>query len=160
LILPYGVVITRFRPLTSFLVAVLGFGVGSIVCGVAQDFWFLLLGRVIQGIFGAAIPTLGVALAAAVVSPAERGRAMGMVTTLAPLGGVAGPGIGGLLLNYWGWSAIFFVNIPVCLLAALLACLSLRGVTFGKAPSGSGVRQMGKLLSHMQFLWALLALLC
>src|SRR5437667_1302873 len=135
LILPCGVVITRFRPLTSFLVAVLGFGVGSIICGLAQDFSFLLLGRVIQGIFGSVIPTLGVAGAVTVVSPAERGRAMGIVTMLAPLGAVAGPGIGGLLLNYWGWSAIFFVNVPVCLLAILLACLSLRGVTFGASPS-------------------------
>ena len=158
LILPCGVVITRFRPLTSFLVAVLGFGVGSIICGLAQDFSFLLLGRVIQGIFGSVIPTLGVAGAVTVVSPAERGRAMGIVTMLAPLGAVAGPGIGGLLLNYWGWSAIFFVNVPVCLLAILLACLSLRGVTFGASPSG--LRNLGSLLSRMQFVWALLTLLC
>ncbi len=160
LILPCGVVITRFRPLTSFLVAVLGFCVGSIICGLAQDFAFLLLGRVIQGIFGSVIPTLGVAGAVTVVSPAERGRAMGIITMLAPLGAVAGPGIGGLLLNYWGWSAIFFVNVPVCLLAVLLACLSLRGVTFDASPSGSGLRHLGSLLSRMQFVWALLTLLC
>ncbi len=79
LILPSGDLIGRFRVLPTFLVAVLGFGLGSIICGLASSFPLLLVGRVVQGCFGAVIATQGIAVAAAVVSPGERGRAMGIV---------------------------------------------------------------------------------
>ena len=157
LILPAGDLVSRFRTLPTFLAAVLGFGLGSVVCGLAPNFAFLLVGRVIQGCFAALLATQGLAVAAAVVSPGERGRAMGIVGALAPLGGVAGPGIGGLLLARFGWSSIFFVNVPVCLLAALLGLFSLRGVRLGDRQSGSAYRQMGELLRRAPFLWGLLA---
>ncbi len=157
LILPVGALIGRFRTLPTFLLAVLGFGLGSITCGLASSFPLLVLGRVIQGCFGAVIATQGLAVAAAVVSPGERGRAMGIIGALAPLGSIAGPGIGGLLLASFGWSAIFFVNVPVCLLAALLGIFSLRGVRLGDRRSGSAYRQMIGLLRRSQFLWGLLA---
>jgi predicted MFS family arabinose efflux permease len=105
----------------------------------------------------AVIGTQAIAVAAAVVSPGERGRAMGLVGALAPLGGVAGPGIGGLLLARFGWSSIFFVNVPVCLLAALLGIFSLRDVRLGDRQSGSVYGQMAGLLRRSPFLWGLLA---
>src|SRR5256714_110248 len=157
LILPSGDLVGRFRVLPTFLVAVLGFGLGSIICGLASSFTLLLVGRVVQGCFGAVIATQGIAVAAAVVSPGERGRAMGIVGALAPLGGVAGPGIGGLLLANFGWSAVFFVNVPFCLLAALLGLFSLRGVRLGGRQPGGAYRQMAGLLRRPSFLWGLLA---
>ncbi len=160
LIVPVGIVINRFRPLTAFLVSVAGFGMGSVLCGLAQVFWMVLLGRLIQGMFGAVIATQGFAVAAAVVLPSERGRAMGVIAALAPLGAVIGPGVGGLIVRQWGWPTIFFVNIPFCLLAALLALFSLRGVALGERGAGNGLRQMGGLLSRPPFAWALLSLLC
>src|SRR5262252_5907548 len=68
LILPSGDLISRFNTLPIFLVAVLGFGLGSVICGLASSFSILILGRVIQGCFGAVIATQGIAVAAAVVS--------------------------------------------------------------------------------------------
>ena len=100
LILPSGDLASRFRALPLFLIAVLGFGLGSVACGLAPNFALLLVGRVVQGCFGALIATQGIAVAAAVVAPSERGRAMGFIGALAPLGGVAGPGVGGLL-PFW-----------------------------------------------------------
>src|SRR6266567_95932 len=160
LILPAGDLVGRFRTLPTFLISVVGFGLGSLICGLAPNFALLLVGRVVQGCFGAVIATQGIAVAAAVVSQAERGRAMGLIGALAPLGGVAGPGIGGLLLASFGWSSIFFVNVPICLLAALLGLFSLRGVRLGERRSGSAYRQMGGLLRHPPFLWGLLAFFC
>ncbi len=160
LILPAGDLVGRFRTLPTFLISVTGFGLGSITCGLAPNFALLLVGRVVQGCFGAVIATQGIAVAAAVVTPGERGRAMGLIGALAPLGGVAGPGIGGLLLAGFGWSAIFFVNVPVCLLAALLGLFSLRGVRLGDRQSGSAYPQMAGLLRRPQFLWGLLAFFC
>jgi MFS family permease len=162
LILPCGGLINRFRTLPLFLIAVLGFGVGSGICGLATSFPLLLVGRVVQGCFGALIATQGIAVAAAVVAPHERGRAMGIVGSLAPLGGVAGPGIGGLLLAHWSWSVVFLVNIPICGLVALLGLLSLRNVSLAdrRSPSANGFRQMGALLHRPSFLLGLLGFLC
>src|SRR5881396_1278058 len=138
LVLPSGALVSRFRAPPNFLV--------------------LLTGRIVQGSFAALIATQGVALAAAVVLPKERGRAMGIVGTVAPLGGVAGPGIGGLLLANFGWSSIFFVNVPVGLLASLLGFLSLRGVSLGhQEPANNVYHQMAGLLRRPQFLLALIA---
>jgi len=160
LILPSGDLVSRFRTLPTFLITVLGFGLGSVACGLASNFALLLTGRVVQGCFGALIATQGIAVAAAVVSPAERGCAMGLVGALAPLGGVAGPGIGGLLLANFGWSSIFFVNGPICLLAALLGLFSLGGVRLGNRQSSSAYRHVETLLRHLPFLWGLLAFCC
>ncbi len=157
LILPAGDLVGRFRVLPTFLVAVLGFGLGSLLCGLASSFPLLLVGRVVQGCCGAVLATQGLAVAAAVVSPGERGRAMGLVGALAPLGGVAGPGIGGLLLARFGWSSVFFVNVPICGLAALLGIFSLRGVRLFEQRSGSTYGQMAGLLRRPAFLWGLLA---
>jgi len=161
LILPSGDLVSRFHVLPTFLVAVLGFGLGSLVCGLASSVPLLLLGRVVQGGFGAVIATQGFAVAAAVVPPTERGRAVGLIGSLAPLGGVTGPGIGGLLLSRWNWQAIFFVNVPICLLAALLGIWSLRGVSIGNRRPGSrsGFQHMGTLLRRPPFLWGLLGFL-
>jgi DHA2 family multidrug resistance protein-like MFS transporter len=158
LILPSGDLVGRFRTLPTFLISVVGFGLGSLTCGLAPNFALLLVGRIVQGCFGAVIATQAIAVAAAVVLPRERGRAMGLIGALAPLGGVAGPGIGGLLLARFDWSAVFFVNVPVCLLAALLGLFSLRGVRLSR--SGSAYRQMGGLLRRPPFRWGLLAFFC
>ena len=160
LILPAGDLVSRFRTLPTFLISVVGFGLGSLTCGLASNFALLVVGRVVQGCFGAVIGIQGLAVTTAVVSPSERGRALGLVGSLAPLGGVAGPGIGGLLLARFGWSSIFFVNVPVCLLAALLGIFSLRGVRLGDRQSGSAYHQMAGLLRRPPFLWGLLAFFC
>lgn len=157
LVLPAGDLVGRFRVLPTFLVAVLGFSLGSLLCGVASNFPLLLVGRVVQGCCGAVIATQGIAVAAAVVSPSERGRAMGLVGALAPLGGVAGPGIGGLLLARFGWSSVFFVNVPLCGLAALLGVFSLRGVRLFDRRAESAYHQMAGLLRRSAFRWGLLA---
>ena len=161
LVLPSGAVLNRLPALPTFLASVLGFGLGSLVCGLSPNFATLLVGRVVQGSFAALIGTQGFALAGAVVSPKERGRAMGIVGTIAPLGGVAGPGVGGVLLGSFGWSSVFFVNLPVCVAAALLGGVSLKGF---RLPSGGPAakdtfRQMTGLVKRPAFLAGLIAFL-
>jgi MFS family permease len=157
-ILPSGARVNRFRSLPLFLASVIGFGAGSVLCALAPSFVILLAGRVVQGSFAAVIGTQGFALVAAVVSDKERGKAMGVIGTIAPLGGVAGPGIGGLLLTSFGWSSIFFVNVPVIVVASVLGIYSLRGVSIWKhGRAGNPLGQMGRLLRIPQFSFGLLA---
>ena len=159
LVLPSGALIKKFPTLPTFAASALGFGVGSFICGVAPGFPVLLAGRVIQGSFAAVISTQVIAVAGAIVAPDDRGRAMGLMGTIAPLGGVVGPGLGGVLLSYFGWPSIFFVNLPVCFLAAGLGLLSLGGFRLPNwgAAQKSVYAQMSGLLKHPMFVASILA---
>ena len=159
LVLPSGAVVKRFATLPTFMVSALGFGLASLSCGLAPSLALLLAGRVVQGSFAAVISTQGFAVAGAVVSPTERGRAMGILGTIAPLGGIAGPGLGGLLISDFGWPSIFFVNLPVCLVSAALGFIGLRGFrlpTWGGAKRDVYSQMMG-LLRHPRLLASLTA---
>jgi MFS family permease len=74
--------------------------------------------------FGALLFSLVPALATTAVTPQARGRAMGLITTLGPLGLISGPGLGGMVVDALGWRWIFFVNVPVSVLiiAVGLSC--------------------------------------
>lgn len=159
LTIPAGDLVSRFRVLPTFTIAISGYILGSIVCGLAPGFEILLVGRVIQGCFSAVLATMGFAVAAAVVSDSERGRAMGLIGAIAPIGGIIGPVIGGLLLANFGWSSIFFASVPFCILAILLGIYSLRGVRLGEGErqQSNVFRHMGTLLRRTPFLWGLLA---
>lgn len=91
----------------------------------------LILGPAIQGASAALVSTLGFAVAAGIVQPRGRGRAMGIVGSLAPLGGIAGPGIGGQILSHFGWGAVSFVNLPIAAIAVALAALSMGSFRVG-----------------------------
>ncbi|HEV8558577.1 MAG TPA: MFS transporter [Actinophytocola sp.] len=119
--IPAGRWLDRAGPLPSFLLAVGGFGVASVLIAVAPGFPVLLAGRVLQGLFGSLIGVAGMPIVATSVRPEHRARAMSIVLTLIPLSGVAGPAVGGLLAQAYGWRAVFLVNIPVVVLAALVA---------------------------------------
>src|SRR2546425_3363029 len=67
LILPAGDLVGRFRTLPTFLISVVGFGLSSLTCGLAPNFAQLIVGRVVQGCFGAVIGTQAIAVAAACV---------------------------------------------------------------------------------------------
>jgi MFS transporter, DHA2 family, multidrug resistance protein len=159
LVVPSGAVVKRLSTLPTFAISVVGFGVASLVCGLATELTVMLLGRAIQGSFAALISTQGFAVAGAIVSPKERGRAMGLLGTIAPLGGIAGPGVGGLLIATFGWPSIFFVNVPVCLCAVGLGIVSLGGFrlpNWGEAQK-SVFAQMVGLIRHTRFAASLLA---
>ncbi len=114
------------RPAFAFAVA--GFGVASVLIAIAPTMTLLLTGRVLQGAFGSLIAILGFPIVAAAVRPEQRGRAMGVITTLIPLSGLIGPGLGGLLAGTFGWRAVFAINVP---LAIITLWLGLRTVPAG-----------------------------
>jgi DHA2 family multidrug resistance protein-like MFS transporter len=125
LMLPAGRWVDGVNRRSAFVVAVVGFAGASALAGAAPTFQLLLAARALQGGFGALISALVLAIAAAVVHPSQRGRAMGAIATLGPLGAVAGPGLGGLLVAGPGWRWIFYLNLPVCAVATLIARRSI-----------------------------------
>ena len=99
--------------ITGFCVFVLG----SLLCGLAWNLWSLVGFRVLQGIGASMIYAVGPAIISDTFSPQERGQALGIMGSIVAAGSSAGPVIGGFLLGRFGWSSIFFVNVPIGLLA-------------------------------------------
>ena len=99
--------------ITGFCVFVLG----SLLCGLAWNLWSLVSFRVLQGLGASMIYAIGPAIIGDAFAPKERGQALGLMGSVVAAGSSAGPVIGGLLLGKFGWSSIFFVNVPIGLIA-------------------------------------------
>lgn len=116
----------------ALVLVVVGFAVASVLAGVAGDAEWLVAARILQGGFAAPLLALGPVLAVEAVSESRRGRALAVVSTLAPLGAITGPAVGGVLVQALGWRSIFYLNVPVA--AVVLA------VAWRQPRSGAGLR--------------------
>ncbi len=104
-----------------FLVGVSLFAVASAACGAAQDPAMLVVSRFVQGAGEALAAPASLGLIAVLFpDPAERVKALGMWGGIAGLGGTSGTVISGLLVSYANWRWIFFVNVPVALVALIV----------------------------------------
>jgi len=144
--LPAGIWVDRTSRRRAFLVTVVGFGVSSALVAVAGSLGSMLVARAVQGLFGAMVGALSFAVIAAVVRPEHRGRALGLVAMLGPLGSVAGPGVGGLFVAAYGWRAAFLVNLPVCLFAVLLGVRTVPGHRVGGGRSRRWLREVAGMV--------------
>lgn len=112
--------------------AVAFFAASSVLAAFAPNVATLVVARVAKGVAGAVLLAAAPALAVTAVPAAARGRALAVVATLAPLGGMSGPALGGVLIERWGWPAIFLVNLPV---AAVVF-----GLVQARLPKGGPIR--------------------
>jgi EmrB/QacA subfamily drug resistance transporter len=105
----------------SMMLVALGlFIAGSAGCAAAHDMSVLIASRALQGIGGGGIVPLTQTTIADMVMPRERGRYQAYIGTSWIAAGIAGPALGGLLAEYLHWSLIFWLNVPLGLIAALL----------------------------------------
>jgi MFS transporter, DHA2 family, multidrug resistance protein len=113
-----GWLASRFGAVKVFVTAMFFFGICSALCGLANSLGFLVLARVLQGVAGGPLMPLSQTLLMHIFPKKQLPAAMALwvVTTLtAP---VAGPILGGYLCDNFGWTAIFWVNVPIALIAA------------------------------------------
>jgi EmrB/QacA subfamily drug resistance transporter len=120
-----------------FVIGMLAFTIASLLCGISADPMELVGARLLQGIAGAAMVPQVLALMTSTFPPAERPRAFAWFGVVIGLASIAGQILGGVLLAVnlfgWGWRTIFLINVPVGLLAALLALRLLpRARTFAR----------------------------
>lgn len=106
------------RP-SAFRVGMVGFMLASIGCGVAQEPWQLVVGRIAQGIFAAIMQPASAAIVTDSFAPGERGKAMAAYAGISLLFLAAGPVIGGAIIEAASWRWVFWLNLPVA--AASLA---------------------------------------
>jgi EmrB/QacA subfamily drug resistance transporter len=117
----------RFGHRASFAVGTAGFGLASLAAGCAVNVTMLLVARVAQGVFAGLMVPQVLSFIHAEFPKSEQGRAMGFFGMTFPIGGIAGPLLGGLLtqadLFGWHWRTIFFINVPIAVVAAVGALL-------------------------------------
>ncbi|MDF3287956.1 DHA2 family efflux MFS transporter permease subunit [Streptomyces silvisoli] len=111
----------RFGPERVYLAAMSVFTVASVMCGLAHVPWQLIVARAVQGAGGGLISSVCRIMLVTAAGPKRLPRVMGTLGIPVMLVAVMGPLLGGGLLAYVGWRAIFFLNAPIGILALLLA---------------------------------------
>ncbi|HZM83205.1 MAG TPA: MDR family MFS transporter [Candidatus Limnocylindrales bacterium] len=104
------------KPVMLFGIGV--FLLGSILCGLAWSMPALIAFRAIQGIGAGAVQPMSLTIAGDIYSLEERGKVQGYMASVWAISAVVGPTLGGLFSEYLSWRWIFFVNVPLCLIAA------------------------------------------
>lgn len=101
------------------------FTLGSVLCGLAPNIWFLVGTRVLQAVGAAMLMANSAAIITAIFPFQERGRALGLTGTVVALGSLTGPALGGILIGLAGWRSIFYINLPIGIIGYVAALLIL-----------------------------------
>lgn len=109
-----------------YIISLAAFTVGSALCGLSWSLPTLIFFRVLQGLGGAALFPLSMTLIFREFPPQERGSAMGLFGVPALLAPALGPTLGGYIVTYAGWPLIFFINVPIGIVAVVLSMIFLR----------------------------------
>ena len=129
---PSGWAINRFGARRLVVGSVLVFTFSSVLCAAAASISLLIAARVLQGIgAGLLLPTTFTVLVRA-AGPARLGRVMSLASIPMLMGPILGPVLGGWLIGTFGWQWIFWINVPLGALAAVLAALTLPDDTSGQ----------------------------
>jgi EmrB/QacA subfamily drug resistance transporter len=121
LILLAGSLTDRLGERRVFTAGVLGFGVGSGLCALAPSVGVLIVARALQGVAGALLTPAALAIIVSVFPKAQRGGAIGRWTAWGGIGILAGPVIGGQIVDSTSWRWIFVINVPLVVIALVLA---------------------------------------
>lgn len=109
-----------------FLIGLIGFGVTSVLCGLAPNMELLVLGRLLQGIAGALLVPGSLSIITSTFEGPSRARAFGLWAAVTSALAALGPPVGGILVETAGWRSLFLINVPLVVLGAWLAARYMR----------------------------------
>src|SRR5215213_6347790 len=116
----YGKLSDLYGRKPIFMIGIGLFLAGSALAGLSQEMWQLVLFRGIQGLGAGSLFPIALAVIGDLFSPAERGKYQGLFGLMFGLAFLLGPAIGGTLTDTFSWHAIFYVNLPIGLIALLV----------------------------------------
>ena len=154
---PVGWIAARFGRKNFAIVSLAGFTVASMLCGAAQTLDEMIIFRLIQGAFGAALSPLSQAIMLDLYPPQKRGQVMAIWGVGVMVGPILGPTLGGYLTDAYDWRWVFYVNLPFGIAAVTGIWFFLRDTTraenlkfdwFGFAVLGVGLGALQLLLDR------------
>ncbi len=116
-----GTISDQFGRKKVFIGAIVLFTAASLCCGLANDIYVLVALRAAQALGGGAFMPSATGIVSDLFGK-DRDRAVGLFSSVFPIGGIVGPVLGGVFVTYWSWRGIFLVNVPV---GIALLCLAL-----------------------------------
>src|SRR5690606_19454148 len=117
--LPVGFLAGRYGRKTVMLVSVAGFTLSSMLCGAAHSLDEMVVYRVLQGLFGAALVPLSQSTLLDINERKDHGKAMAVWGMGVMIGPILGPSLGGYLTEYYSWRYVFYINLPLGILSFL-----------------------------------------
>ncbi|HEY1728793.1 MAG TPA: DHA2 family efflux MFS transporter permease subunit [Candidatus Baltobacteraceae bacterium] len=134
-------------PLNGWLTAMFGrqkfyafcvaaFTISSFLCGIAGSLWMLIVFRILQGIGGGALQPTAQSILFESYPPEKRGNAMAIFGLGAMVGPAIGPVLGGYIVDNWNWPMIFFINVPIGIVAFVMTFLFVRDPHYIEKPKG------------------------
>src|SRR6187551_3930018 len=106
-----------------FIVGLAIFTLSSLACGLAPNAHFLIGARVVQGVGAALMNPATLSIITATFPPRQRGMAIGIWAGVSAMALAIGPLVGGLITEHWSWNWIFFINVPIGILAIVVTRL-------------------------------------
>jgi EmrB/QacA subfamily drug resistance transporter len=110
------------------------FIIGSIACALAPTIWILVLARGLQGLGGGGLLPIAQTIIADLLSPRERPIVQGRTSVMFMSASILGPVLGGFLTDHWHWSLIFWINVPLGLVALVMSERALRQLPRNERP--------------------------
>ena len=126
-LVPFGKIADIYGRKKIFLIGIIIFASASFIMTLVASSGMLIMVRVLQGVGSSMIFGTAVAILTSVFPPGERGKALGIYITAVYIGLSTGPFLGGLLTEHFGWRSIFYINVPIGIIAILLVIWKLKG---------------------------------
>lgn len=143
----------RFGRRTVFTAALAGFTLSSAVCGIAVSLPMMVVARVAQGLFGACLAPMSQAILYDINPPERHVQAMMMWGIVIMVGPIAGPVVGGWITDNFDWRWVFFINVPIGIVAGIASFLLLTdGKTVGRRFDFFGFALLAVALSSLQLM--------
>lgn len=136
---------------TVFMASAVIFTTSSLLCGLSNSIYLLVGLRLIQSLGGGAFMPSATGIVADQFGE-DRDRAIGMFSSIFPLGALVGPVLGGVVISFWSWRGIFFINVPIGIVFTLLAAKVLPKSTRGNGEADLvGAGQFGAMMAAFMF---------
>ena len=136
----------QFGRKNFFLFCIAIFGIAAAICGFANSFEMMIIGRILQGLGGGCLLPLSQAIMLESYPKEEQGKAMAIFSSGVTIAPIIGPIVGGWLTTNYSWNYVFFISIPFCIASFIMVSMFIEDPPYIKAQGKSKLDVIGFIL--------------